>query len=251
MVDNFVKVVEAVSKLVGALAWPLVVLIVVWWFRKPLLEFIARIKEGSVKLGFLELRATQAAAEAAVTAELAREASGSSTASIVMATAVGKSHRLADWLRHIPLAELNGRTVLLVDDQPDNNYLEVKSLEALGIRVVFAKSTPEALELLNGADFDVIISDMARPHDEQAGYSLLAKVRTLRPNMPFILYTSAHTTEQARSIISQGAYGSTSRASELVELVVTAIGGAAYTQWSRARTIRNMQENRASWRQKP
>jgi CheY-like chemotaxis protein len=225
--------------------WPLVVVTIVWWFRKPLLHFIGSIREWSLKLGMLELQMKQAAVEAATTAEIAKEPR--SSVELSMKAGAGKSQRLIDWLMHVPLDELKGRQILWVDDHPENNTLEVKSLESLGIEVVFAESTAEAMQKLKGNEFDVVISDMARHDDDQAGYSLLEKVRALRPGTPFILYSSSHGPDQARSIVSSGAYGSTSKASELVELVVSAIGGREYTKWSRARTVRHMQMLRRPW----
>jgi CheY-like chemotaxis protein len=245
MVDNFVKIVEALAKLAHEFMWPVTAMIVVYWFRKPLLHLIGSIREGSIKLGMLELQMKQAAAEAATTAEIKKEAGTPKTLSL--APGVGKSQRLVDWLLHIPLDELTGRKVLWVDDHPENNALEAQSLTALGIDITFVESTADAMRAIKGNEFDVVISDMARHDDDQAGYSLLEKVRAVRPTMPFILYSSSHSVDQARSIASSGAYGSTSKASELVELVVSAIGGREHTKWSRARTVQEMQMLRKPW----
>jgi CheY-like chemotaxis protein len=148
---------------------------------------------------------------------------------------------------HIPLDELSGRRVLWVDDHPENNTLEVQSLNSLGIEVTFAESTADALRLFTGKQFDVVVSDMARHDDDQAGYALLEKIRQIHRKMPFILYSSSNSLEQAKSIVSSGAYGATSKASELVELVVSAISGQDYTNWHRSRTVKNMQMLRKPW----
>ncbi len=248
MVDNFVKVVEAFSKLGSALAWPLVILAILWWFRTALREFIANISEGSVKLYGFEAFAKRKAIEAAATAEVAKvEASGKAPIdATVWLQSIGKSRRLADWLAHISLNELAGRKVLWVDDNPDNNIFETEALQALGIEVEFATSTSEALRKLQGNEYDAIISDMARPEDDRAGYSLLATLRNIRPGTPFILYSSSNTPDQERAIVSQGAYGSTSKASELVQLVVSAIraqGGKGWEQYYRA--LRNIKAHRS------
>jgi CheY-like chemotaxis protein len=245
MVDNIVKIVEAFAKLTHEFMWPFVAIIIVWWFRKPLLNLIGSIREGSIKLGMLELQMKQAAAAAATSAEITKETGAPHT--ISFATGAGKSQRLVDWLMHIPLNELSGRNVLWVDDRPENNALEIQSLNSLGIEVTFAESTADAIRALHGNEFDAVISDMVRHDDDQAGYALLEKVRLLRPTMPFILYSSSHTIDQARSIESAGAYGSTSKASELVELVVSAIGGQEYAKWSRSRTVKQMQMLRKPW----
>jgi CheY-like chemotaxis protein len=248
MVDNFVKVVEAFSKLGSALAWPLVTLTILWWFRAALREFIANISEGSVKLFGLEAFAKRNAIEAAATAEVAKvEAAGKAPPdTTVWLQSIGKSRRLADWLAHVSLNDLAGRRVLWVDDHPDNNTFETEALQALGIEVEFATSTSQALRRLQGNEYDAIISDMARPEDDRAGYSLLATLRDIRPNTPFILYSSSNTPDQERAIVSQGAYGSNSKASELVQLVVSAIRDQSSNTWGQHyRAIRNIKAHRS------
>ncbi|MCA6118136.1 response regulator [Bradyrhizobium sp. WSM 1738] len=242
MVDNFVKVVEALSKLGSALAWPLVALTVLWWFRTSLREFITNMSEGSVKLFGLEAFAKRKAIEAVATAEVAKiEASdGPTPRSMIWLQSVGKSRRLADWLAHVSLNDLAGRKVLWVDDNPDNNVFETEALQALGIEVEFVTTTSEAMRKLQKNDYDVVISDMTRFEDEKAGYSLLNRLRDFRPGTPFILYSSTNTPDQERAIVSQGAYGSTSRASELVELVVSAIREEISGTSRHSRAVRDM-----------
>jgi CheY-like chemotaxis protein len=65
---------------------------------------------------------------------------------------------------------------------------ERQALEALGVRFVLAKSTDEAVEKLNRGSFDAIISDMGRPPDPRAGYTLLDKLRGAGDRTPFIIY---------------------------------------------------------------
>ena len=246
VVDNFVRVVEALSKLGGVLAWPLVTLTIIWWFRKSLIEFVANISEGSVKLFGFEAFAKRKAIEAVASAEIAKvEASPNVplSATVWLQTSVGKSRRLADWLAHISLNDLAGKRALWVDDNPDNNMFEIEALQALGIEIEFATDASEALRKLQGNEYDVIISDMARFEDERAGYSLLAKLRAIRPDTPFILY-SDEAPDQQRAIVSQGAYGSTSVASELVQLVVSAIRGKNSNRSRHYPAIRKMMAER-------
>ena len=69
------------------------------------------------------------------------------------------------------------RAILWVDDNPDNDILERQALQAYNIRFELAGSTGEALAKLQNAKFDAIISDMARPPDSHAGYTLLEALR--------------------------------------------------------------------------
>ena len=49
-IDETSKLLEAISSLIGAIAWPALALLVVWWFRHPiragLIDVGAAIREG-------------------------------------------------------------------------------------------------------------------------------------------------------------------------------------------------------------
>jgi CheY-like chemotaxis protein len=96
--------------------------------------------------------------------------------------------------------------VLWVDDEPDNNTFERQALEALGMRVNFVPTTSAALEMIKGNEYDVVISDMARPEGKRAGYDLLAKIKMLRPNVPFVHYSSSNTPEQESELAVLGGF---------------------------------------------
>ena len=81
--------------------------------------------------------------------------------------------------------EVQGARILWVDDRPENNVFERRSLEALGIRFDMSTSTDDALTRLAVASFDAVISDMERPADPQAGYTLLDALRQRRDRTPF------------------------------------------------------------------
>jgi PleD family two-component response regulator len=63
--------------------------------------------------------------------------------------------------------------VLWVDDNPSNNYYERSALKALGIQFTLSTSTEDALAKVGSNKYDAIISDMSRPPDRRAGYTLL------------------------------------------------------------------------------
>ncbi|MGM4887672.1 response regulator [Tardiphaga sp. 20_F10_N6_6] len=246
MIDSFVKVVDVLSKLAGALAWPMVFIVCVWWFKDALREFIANMSEGSFKLFGFEGVAKRKAIEATATAEVEKRRLDPPTTSINLALdSIGKSHELGQWLAHISLGDVAGKRILWVDDRPENNIHETDAFRALGIEIDFALNTEDAIRLLKSKNFDAVISDMARQEDTRAGYSLLSTVRELRPTMPFILYSSSNTSEERRAIISQGAYGSTTAPSELVRMAISAMRENPQRSWSRhAQAIRNLKAHR-------
>jgi CheY-like chemotaxis protein len=84
------------------------------------------------------------------------------------------------------------RSILWVDDHPENNAMLAESWRRDGARVEIAHSTSEALRLLEGHAYGLIISDMGRQESgvdvPDAGLRLLTKFRTTDPVTPFVLY---------------------------------------------------------------
>jgi CheY-like chemotaxis protein len=113
--------------------------------------------------------------------------------------------------------------VLWVDDNPDNNIYERQSLEALGVRFVLSTSTDDALNKVKNQRFDAIISDMGRPPDRTAGYTLLDALRSSGDRTPFIIYAGSRSPEHQAESRRRGAAGCTNRATELFEMVLSAL----------------------------
>ncbi|GGH20740.1 hypothetical protein GCM10007036_24520 [Alsobacter metallidurans] len=78
-------------------------------------------------------------------------------------------------------------TILAVDDDPLVLMNTVEMLEDLGHEVRSAKSGSEALEIMEGFAFDLLITDHAMPH--MTGAQLVSAVRERRPDLPVILAT--------------------------------------------------------------
>ena len=127
-------------------------------------------------------------------------------------------------------------TALWVDDRPANNVYERQSLEALGLSFVLATSTEEALDLVAKQNFDVIISDMGRPPDARAGYTLLDQLRGSGNKTPLVFYAGSNATEHKAEARKHGAIGSTNRASELFGYVLTSLKRDAYPSFKRTRS---------------
>ena len=84
------------------------------------------------------------------------------------------------------------RSILWVDDHPENNAVLADSWRRDGARVEIARSTSEALHLLESHAYGLIISDMGRQESgvdvPDAGLRLLTKFRMTDPVTPFVLY---------------------------------------------------------------
>jgi CheY-like chemotaxis protein len=99
------------------------------------------------------------------------------------------------------------------------------ALEALGIRFVLSTSTEDAVRTLQTGHYDLIISDMGRPPDSRAGYTLLTRVRDeLRLNTPYLIYAGSNAPEHDAEARKCGANGSTGNPRDLFQRVVTVLG---------------------------
>ncbi len=203
--------------LVTALAWPLALLVVVLLFMRPLKELLAR---DDVRLqgpgGFaISAKGRQAAATALLKAsqdkpDVTIDAQAAHTEIEVAASGVER-------LSYVP-------RVLWVDDRPSNNRYERAMLHALGMFVELSTSTEDAVaKIAARGGYDVIISDMGRPPDAQAGYALLAELRRLGVMTPFVIYASSRDPAHFDESVRRGAVGCTNRPSELVEMVTNAL----------------------------
>jgi len=81
--------------------------------------------------------------------------------------------------------------VLAVDDEPwllDLYCLVLTSV--LGVRVLTATDSAEALRLLGMAPVDLVISDVNRP--QMNGLAFTRRVRRLHPRMPVLVFSGAY-----------------------------------------------------------
>jgi len=116
--------------------------------------------------------------------------------------------------------------ILWVDNTPEGNVRERDLMTTMDMTVTTCLSTDDALGLLERPEsqFDVVISNMARPPDNQAGYTLLKKMRARGDTTPFIVYSSSDKPEHDQLAKSHGALGSTNRPQQLLTLVHQALG---------------------------
>lgn len=110
--------------------------------------------------------------------------------------------------------------VLWVDDRPYTNTAERSQLERYGIAFETATSTDAALSLLCNQPFDAVISDMSRPSDPHAGYTLLDALRAAGHDVPYIIYASASVAQQEAQARARGALGSTDDPGVLTDLLI-------------------------------
>ncbi|HLH08753.1 MAG TPA: response regulator [Terriglobales bacterium] len=80
--------------------------------------------------------------------------------------------------------------ILCVDDEDTPLTLRKLVLERMGYEVLTANSGEEALRVLAEVRVDLVISDHLMPG--MLGAELARRVKTLRPNLPFILLSGVN-----------------------------------------------------------
>lgn len=228
-VDDIVKLFDAITKLLNVLIWPGVLLFILIRFGRDLREFFSSLGELSLKgAGFeASLKRKQAEVVAALSAAVASKPDEDRTRESVAKESMITADVVAEVVTPRAIRRASRSTVLWVDDNPNNNSYERQALEALGVSFVLAQSTDEALKKISRQRFDAIISDMGRPPDSRAGYTLLDKLRSSGDQTPFIIYASSRDPEHVAESRRHGAIGCTNNANELFEMVLSVLGRAA------------------------
>jgi CheY-like chemotaxis protein len=92
-------------------------------------------------------------------------------------------------------AKLRNKNVLWVDDNPERNSFPVSVLKEAGIIFTAARSTDEAINLINRTTptFDLIITNIGRSPDRQAGITLLKKINEIKSHIPVIVFSRPET----------------------------------------------------------
>ena len=81
--------------------------------------------------------------------------------------------------------------ILIVEDESELRALMERELRGAGHSVTAAANGGEAIRLLEGARFDVVISDLIMP--EADGFEVIRKIRRQSPAVPVILTTGGGT----------------------------------------------------------
>lgn len=215
--DQVTRLISAVAQLFGVFVWPALILVVVVQFRGPLTELLKNMGQFSLKGAGFEASIITRQREEAVAAL------GAAVATRTEGSDVGKPTDLQKVATALPSPRTQQRIqdsyILWVDDRPGNNNYERQALEALGIRVDISTSTDDALSRIRWHNYDMIISDMGRPPDARAGYTLLDELRARGDQTPYFIYASSRAPEHIAEARRHGAVGCTNSATELVQTV--------------------------------
>lgn len=208
--------ITAIGGLVSAVVWPVVLVAVVVMFRS---QIGALLKSDDISLsgpGGLTLAAKRKTTEAANALVQASKARAGTPISSEQASA-----DVIETQRH--LESISDPVILWVDDDPSATSYERSAMEALGISFDLSVDTDTALQKLELSTYDAVISDMGRPPDARAGYTLLDEMRRSGNTTPVVFYTTSRAQEHFNEAVEHGALGCTNRADELMQMVVTAL----------------------------
>ncbi len=101
-------------------------------------------------------------------------------------------------------AVLQGRRILLVDDEADTLDACTQILRKDGYHVETVSSAQEAVRLLHTKTFDLTITDLKMPRVD--GLELLKAVKRVDPEMVVVIITGYATVETAVASMKEGAY---------------------------------------------
>lgn len=109
-----------------------------------------------------------------------------------------------DWDPHL----FTGLRILWVDDEVEANNDLIDAFAKGGARVAVATGSEETMALLASEPFDVLISDIARGEDHEAGLDLLEMMRSSHPSYvppAVIFFTSRMTPSRVERVKALGA----------------------------------------------
>jgi len=126
------------------------------------------------------------------------------------------------------LHHLEGRRILIVDDNPTNCWVLQMQTHSWGMLPVVAAGAQQALDRIRGGEpFDIAILDATMP--EVDGYALTAQIRRLRSRDELPIVILASLAEQGHDLEKLGIHGMLTKpvkTASLLNMLCGALGGA-------------------------
>ncbi len=218
--ENIADILQGVS----ALAWPIIIIIVIMLFHNNVRDLIesAKSRKFTVKVAGNELTMEEIS-------EQQRNLISDLQEQLIelqkQVHSLAGSEQLQSSSQTVEEETRGDRKsasrILWVDDNPKNNAYLIQGFGDQGVEVVTALSTEEALKRFSQGKFDRVITDMGRQEEKQfnpqAGLELTHQIRSIDDKIPIIVYTSPRSARRDReSAISAGATNITSSPTELL-----------------------------------
>lgn len=117
-------------------------------------------------------------------------------------------------------AKIKRNRILWVDDYPINNESVIKLFEDKDIQFDIALTTKQGLELYKSELYDLIITDMGRGNESDAGLSLLKELKLLHCQIPIIVYASRRAIDRyGDESLRLGAYKVTNGIGNIISII--------------------------------
>lgn len=184
-----------------AVLWPLVVLLVLLLFSGQIRNKLGDIT--SLKVSKVEAQFKDLLSDA--------QPNGNAVPPTAEAGAIGRAARAR--------RQCEGKRILWVDDHPGNNHqLAEVFKQLLGVRVDLMTTTVDGMRALRtNSDYTMVITDMARGDDNEAGLELIRQMRDEHVYRPTVVYSSL---DSMTAGVPAGAFGLTNRADQLLHYVI-------------------------------
>ncbi len=207
----------------AALAWPLLVLILLVKFSKSIEGIIksAGKRKFSIKVGDNELTMEEASEQQRLLINDLQEQVVTLQKRIESSHVFPEgAHKLSTEKDHV----ISINRILWVDDYPSNNASIIAHLSDLGVDIVTSLSTKEGLRKFHSNKYDAIISDMSRREDGKsnpsAGVDLVSAIREIDKDVPVFIFCSRRGKERAeKNALNAGANSVTASGVQLLNML--------------------------------
>ncbi|WP_407839340.1 response regulator [Streptomyces sp. DSM 116496] len=112
---------------------------------------------------------------------------------------------------------LRGGRILWVDDNPPGNSELIKLFRSAGMTVDTAPSTEDALAYVEQGGYDIILSDIKRNGDPQAGIKMLRELELHKIPTPVVIYAMSFNPELG---VDRRIFGGTNDPRDVVHYVI-------------------------------
>ncbi len=210
-------------ELLKYLFWILLLVIIIFVFKKPISEFIEKLTKAEVKVNENGISVTA-------------EAVGFITRSFIekgfVINATDKSRYIEDGATGISdtvmkiynnLNKIRYNNILWVDDHPEWNHNEKLAFETMGIKITWSMNNIDALNKIETENFNLVISDLFSDDGQPKGFDLLKEIKIRNVKVPLIFYTGRVTHDVKEKAKNYGAYGIVDSPASLTSRVLTAL----------------------------
>ena len=118
-----------------------------------------------------------------------------------------------------PSAGLNGKKVLVVDDNFINLDIAVEAIASAGADVDSTSEGAEAISMIEKTPYDLLLLDLFMPGVDGLEVGKAARASTTNKDTRILIFTASDKTEASRAMQSLGASGVIAKPVEIEDLI--------------------------------